>query len=170
MDEQKRLELQAWLDGEVSPSDSARWERLLASDPEAGALAAELRAGNRALLLFEQETRVPVSRDFYWSGIRKQIESAGHRSRRAVAPTVDWVERLRQYLVPASVAAAFMIAGMLATHQVRSSGGQPVAMEASLSSPGTFTYRDFDSGVTLVWLSYPAEKEFAEIDSILRIP
>jgi len=173
MDEAKQLELQAFLDGELPPAKAADWQRRMDADPEVRALGAQLKASNEALAIFEAETRVPASRDFYWSGIRRQIELLEKASarRHETEPPLSWLARIRQYLVPAGVAAAFLIAGMLATHQVRmAESGHPVRLEASLTSPGSFTYRDFSSGITLVWLSYPAEKEFAEIDSILNIP
>ena len=34
--------------------------------------------------------------------------------------------------------------------------------ETALADPGAFTYRDYASGTTLVWLSYPAENELAD--------
>ena len=35
-------------------------------------------------------------------------------------------------------------------------------METAAEDSGAFTYHDYDRGTTLVWLSYPAENEFAE--------
>lgn len=172
MDQATQLELQAYLDGELSPAEAVGWQRRIDSEPQLRALALELQASNQALAVFEAETRVPANRDFYWSGIRRQIEAQETAVPKvgATAAPLGWFGRLWQYLVPAGVTAAFLIAGLLATHQVRMADGSPMRLEASASSPGTFTYRDFSSGVTLVWLSYPAEKEFAEIDTILRIP
>jgi len=38
--------------------------------------------------------------------------------------------------------------------------------ETALADSGAFTYHDDSAGVTLVWLSYPAEKEVAENDEM----
>jgi hypothetical protein len=34
-----------------------------------------------------------------------------------------------------------------------------------MADAGTITYRDDDSGATVVWFSYPAENEFAQNDT-----
>ena len=39
-------------------------------------------------------------------------------------------------------------------------------IETALADSGTFTYRDYSAGTTLVWLSYPADTEVAENDEM----
>jgi len=34
--------------------------------------------------------------------------------------------------------------------------------ETTFADSGAFTYRDYASGMTLVWVSYPAENDFIE--------
>jgi hypothetical protein len=38
------------------------------------------------------------------------------------------------------------------------------SVETALQDSGAFTYHDDSAGATLVWLSYPAENEIAEVD------
>jgi hypothetical protein len=54
--------------------------------------------------------------------------------------------------------AALAIAALVVTNFNPRSGG----MEVALASGEAFTYRNYESGATLVWLSYPAENGLAE--------
>ena len=35
-------------------------------------------------------------------------------------------------------------------------------METAMTDSGAFTYRDYDAGTTLIWLSYPSDNEVAK--------
>lgn len=158
MDNNIELKLQAYLDGELPPAEAREVEDLLGRDEPARGLLAELRNTRRALAGFEEPVTLPESREFFWSKIERQIQFEGRASRKPGAGSLwaGW----RRFLVPASSIAALMAAGLFAVlGPSRSSGPE---FEASLSDPGAFTYRDYASGTTLVWLSYPAENEFAD--------
>jgi hypothetical protein len=43
-------------------------------------------------------------------------------------------------------------------------GGSDSSIETAVEDSGTFTYHDHAAGVTLVWLSYPADNEVADND------
>ncbi len=76
MNWEKQLELQAWVDGELSPADARRVAAVVESDATARALAEELRMTKAFVSANEPEMKVADTREFYWSQIRRQIESS----------------------------------------------------------------------------------------------
>ncbi len=162
MDYQEQLKLQAYLDGELSEGEARDMADRLARDQEAAALLAELRNTRDALAGAEADNPLPESREFYWSKIRRDIE-------RTEAPAPEPVEepllaRLRRLLVPAAAIALVATAGLVASRGLVHSSGS--GAEILLADAGALTYHDFSAGTTLVWLSYPAEKEVADDDGI----
>ena len=164
MKEDLHLRLQAYFDGELSEPEAREVESWLACDDEARALLAELRNTRGALGVFETETRLPESREFHWSKIRREIER--QEKAEAPRPAASALAAWRRFFVPAGAFAALAIAGLLAAHQFGwIGGGRPTEMETALADSGAVIYRDQAEQTTLVWLSYPAENEFAETDA-----
>jgi anti-sigma factor RsiW len=156
MEYEEQLKVQACLDGELPEPEAREAANRLARDPEAAALMKELRMTRQALVGFEAGLRVPESREFYWSKIQRQIERA-ERPAPEPAAAVPWLVGLRRFLAPAAAVAMLVFGGLVV---VRHSGTMaPGGMETT--EAGAFTYRDYAAGATLVWLSYPAENEFA---------
>ena len=160
MNQDFQLKLQACLDGELSAAEGRELETALAADAQAQALLAELRNTSTALAGFEADIKLPESREFYWSKIQRDI------ARLDKGPTAarDVVPFWRRFLVPAGAMASLAIAGMLALQQFGPVGGPGVAVE-TLGDSGAMTYRDDAEGLTLVWLSYPAENQFTDYES-----
>jgi len=164
MKEDLQLKLQTYFDGELSEREAREVEALLAADAEGRALLGELRNTRGALSVFEAEVKLPESREFYWSKIRREIErqEKTETARPSPSPLAAW----RRFFIPAGAFAAFAIAGLLAAHQLGWIGGASLAeLETSLADSGAMIYRDQAEQTTLVWLSYPAENEFAETDA-----
>jgi anti-sigma factor RsiW len=158
MDGERELKLQAYVDGELAPEEARRVGEWLDQDEQARALLGELRDTRRVLSSFEEPMKLPESREFFWSKIERQIQFEARP--RTAAGGASLLEGWRRFLVPASSLAALVVAGSFAVFgPARSSGPE---FEAALSDPGAFTYRDYASGTTLIWLSYPAENEFAD--------
>jgi anti-sigma factor RsiW len=155
------LKLQAYLDGELSEKEARQIERDLANDSGQRELLAELRMTSAALKGLEGAIKVPESREFYWSKIERAI--ASQEVHQPVREKTSIAETLRRFLVPAAGFAVLAIACILGLSQ---SGvfNSPLAFEgeSAVADPGAMTYRDFSTKTTLVWLSYPAEKEFAD--------
>jgi anti-sigma factor RsiW len=168
MTEEQQLRLQAFLDAELPEKDAREIAAWLAGDAEATRLAGELRNTRKALANFELEWRVPESREFYWSKIKREME----RSAPAQAPaqSVSLFTLLRRVLVPLGAVAVLALAGILTLHQVGARAGHPVPVNAILADAGAFTYRDEAQGMTVVWLSYPAEKKLADSPSPDTLP
>ena len=155
MDYKAQLKLQAYLDGELAEGEAGDVAGWLARDREAVALLAELKMTRQAMADFETGIKLPESREFFWSKIERQILAPqAAEPARGLAPLLAaW----RRFLVPATgLAAALMVTVLL----VRGSGGPD--SESSMSDPGALTYRDYNHGTTLVWLSYPADEEAQE--------
>jgi anti-sigma factor RsiW len=155
IDYDSQLKLQAYLDGELSEAEAKEMARRLAQDQELVGLLAELRNTREALAGSQTLVPLPESREFFWSKIEREIQ-------RLPAPAPQRPSRLaawRRFLVPAGAVAGVVIVAMLSLMRPPSAG--PV-VETALAESGAFTYRDYNSGATLIWLSYPAENEFAE--------
>ena len=75
MKQEDRLKIQAWLDGELAPQESAKIADLVDSNLEAKAVADELETIQTILKSGENGAKLEDSRDFYWSQIQRQIES-----------------------------------------------------------------------------------------------
>ncbi len=161
MREEEQLKLQAYLDGELPASEAQKVADRLARDAEATALVTELRQTRSAVAGFDKEIRLPESREFYWSKIQREIERQEKPSSQPEA-AFSWILLFRRALVP--VTAVAMVA-LLAVFL----GRQPADMgsETSLHDAGAFTYHDYERGATLVWLSYPADNEFADYESAM---
>lgn len=165
MKEDIQLKLQAYLDGELPAAEVKAVTELLAGDGEVQGLLTELTNTRKAITAHEAEIKVPASREFYWSGIRREIERA-EKTSPAPSPEVSIFTAIRRMLVPASGVAAVLLAVMLAGHQFYSPNGAfREEVESSFEDSGAFTYRDYASGTTLVWMDYPAENDFPEMDS-----
>ncbi len=162
-DMEAQLRLQAYADGELPAAEAAAVEALLAKDASARTTVETLRNTRAALRDYATSVRVPETREFYWSKIQREIERQERRQETAAAPAApSWVALLRRMLVPAGALAAVMIAGFVTLRQTGVIAPVRVPpVEASLSGGGTFTYRNFATRTTLVWLSYPAEKGLA---------
>jgi len=177
MTEEQQLKLQAFLDGELPEKDTREVAAWLARDPDATALLGELRNTRKALADFGKPgsagvspasaLKVPASREFYWSKIQREIE----RSAPAAVPVKSnsLFTLFRRVLMPLGAVAVLALGGIITLHQF--AGGQhSIQVNALLGDAGAFTYRDESQGMTVVWLSYPAENKFAEKPSADTLP
>jgi len=156
---ESQLVLQAYLDGEAAAGQARPIEQLLAKDLQAQALLAELENTKRALVICrecEHEVKVPETREFYWSEIQREIQRL-EQTVPAPARTPLWA-RWKRWLAYSGAVAGLAIAALLAPRSSHNSG----ELEAAVADTGAFTYRDFKANTTLVWLSFPADKELAD--------
>ncbi|HEY5915042.1 MAG TPA: hypothetical protein VJA21_30990 [Verrucomicrobiae bacterium] len=161
MDYQQQLDLQAYLDGELSEAKARRVAAWLAQDAEAAALAIELRQTRSAVTGYEKEIRLPESREFYWSKIQREIQRQ-ERAEPNAERLPEWLKVIRRLLMPATAMAMVAFIAVMV-------GRQPTGIpsETALTDTGAMTYRDFEKGATLVWLSYPADNEFADYEAAM---
>ena len=165
MDYNAQLKLQSWLDGELPEAEASEITNWLTRDREAASLLEELRNTHNALAGFEATVRLPESREFFWSKVEREIQRL-----EAPAPKTarrSYLSLFRRFLVPASAVAAVLVAGLVLNRPTGLNGRSAVAeIETALADSGTFTYRDYSAGTTLVWLSYPADTKVAENDEM----
>jgi anti-sigma factor RsiW len=164
MDYEAQLKLQAYLDGELPENEQREVANWLARDQEAVALLGELRQTRKAMAGFEDGIRLPESREFYWSKIRREIERQ-EPVRPQAPPAVSLLARLRRWLVPAAGVATVILAGLL----MLPSSDRTAPMETALADSSALIYHDYPSKATFVFLSYPAEDEFATADEMDEI-
>jgi anti-sigma factor RsiW len=163
MDHEKQLKLQAFLDEELSEADANEVASWLAKDQEATLLLAELRNTRQSMARFETGIRLPESREFYWSKIKREIERLEPAAARPEPVRTSWLAAWRKFLIPAGAMAALLIAFLVTIGPPTPPAGG-VEAESAYNDPGTFVYHDYDNHATLVWLSYPAEKDFPEAE------
>jgi anti-sigma factor RsiW len=161
---QKQLELQSHLDGELPEAQAREMAEWLARDLEAAALLTELRQTHAAMAGFEEGIRLPESREFYWSKIQRQIERE-QEPISAPAREMSWLVRLRRFLMPVTGLAVAALLLLVVTRE-NNSGPADTTTETALEDSGAFTYHDASAGVTLVWLSYPADEIVDNDDSL----
>jgi len=163
MNAEFQLKLQAHLDGELPGREAREIQTALATDAEARALLAELRNTRGALAGFESEFKLPEAREFYWSKIQREILRQEQAEPVRSAPLPAW----RRFLIPSGAFAAVAIAGLLGAHQMGwlRTGPRSVQLETFLADSGAMIYRDEQERMTLVWLSYPGENEFADVEA-----
>jgi hypothetical protein len=153
--------LQAYLDGELPSGETQAVVDLVAQNGDLRALLGELTHTHRALAGFEGEIKLPETREFYWSKIARDIQ----RQEKGVTErsSASFLTLLRRLAVPSGVLIALLVGGLVIKREL---GNDPrfevIETDTAQADAGTFTYHDFASGTTLVWLSYPAENEFAE--------
>ncbi|MEK7780665.1 MAG: hypothetical protein AAB370_04095 [Verrucomicrobiota bacterium] len=157
MKEDLQLKLQAFLDGELPSGEAQAVRDLLAGDAAARDLLVELTNTRDVIVAHEATIKVPESREFYWSKIQREIS---REEKTAAAPSFSVSAWLRRILVPAGAVAAVAIAVMLTLPHPGAGDFSTTSSEAA-----AFTYHDYATGTTLVWLDYPSENDFSDEES-----
>jgi anti-sigma factor RsiW len=155
MNTEQQLKLQAFLDGELPEAEAREIANWIANDQEAAALQTELKNTRKALSGHEADIKMPESREFYWSKIRRAI-SIDQPVEKA-APELSLMGQLLRVFMPASALAIVAITALVAAKNfglLKGSAPATPELQTALNDPGAFTYRDEQEGMTVVWLSY----------------
>lgn len=146
------LQLQSYLDGELSSGESRQVTELLAKDAEARAIFEELKMTRTALAGNELEIKLPESRDFYFSKIKRQIEAEERRAQ-PVRSSVQMplLARLARYILPVGGLAAAAAALMFIERSPSNASYVPGEGESS-GEMAAYTYRSQSDRMTVVWL------------------
>jgi anti-sigma factor RsiW len=160
------LKVQAFVDGELPAEDQAETAALIARDADVAALVKELKQTRQALSSYTLDWTLPESREFYWSKIEREIDRLpqeaprnGHLSLAAL---------LWRWLFPAGCVAGLVAAGFLFWQSPWSEGDE-VAWQAADDNVNAFTYRDYNEGLTVMWLSFPGDNAVADSDEAVTI-
>ena len=162
MNEELQIKVQALLDGELPEAEAREVLSLIARDAEVAALHAELKNTRQALAKFDRHIQVPELRDFYWSKIQREIERL-EPAQPVKRPSLLWIW-LRRSLIPATGLCAAVLAFLIlspapAPAPLPVASGQEPEQTADAADSGAMTYHDYSAKATLVWLSFPADKE-----------
>jgi len=147
------LDLQAYVDGELPEERRRQIEATLPSDLDARELVAGLRQLGTLIRAHEPTATVPVSREFYWSQIRRQIEAqteaqarSGQPKAAAASAALGWL----RWLLPAlGVAAVVVVVSMRQSPgEMTLAGGGDV----TLGDVSSTVFRSESDGVTAHWI------------------
>jgi len=159
MNSDTQLKIQAYLDNELSSGDARKLAGLITSDREAQALYNSLRATKDLLKANEPEVKLDDSREFYWSRIQRQIETASREP--APGPASPWWIRIVAPLAGTAALFALVIAVLNpGTNVTRKSSPETLAskplhgqVQDLTPEVSSVTFRSEADGVTVVWLS-----------------
>lgn len=161
MKEDLQFKLQAYLDGELSSGDAQAVRDLLVEDTAARDLLIELTNTRDVIMAHEATIKLPESREFYWSKIQREI-SRDATPAPVPARKFSLAAWLHRALVPAGAMAAVAIAIMLSIPHASGVGD----VSSTSSDTATFTYHNYDTGTTLIWLDYSgSENDFSDADT-----
>lgn len=157
--EQQMLAIQAEVDGQLESQQRFEVQALIAANGAAGVFRDSI-AGTRAVIRRGEPTRVvPGNRDFYWSKIRRQIESAGRTDESAekmksvTAPDgrgALW-SRWIGWGLPALGAAAVVLVMMRSDD--RTDAENVALIEGSQLEASGQVFRSEHDGVTIHWIN-----------------
>ncbi len=160
-DEEFELQIQAWVDGELGPEATRLMVERVRQDPEARALADNLKAFSGLVREECPQPAVPVSRDFYWSGIRRGIEQASPEATRSPASAASHPARWLAWLLPLGAAAMAIALFLPSGPTPDPEGGTLVASDQALidheietpsSDVSSLTFYAAQDSMTIVWL------------------
>lgn len=164
MNHEQQLQLQAYLDGELSDREARKVVDLLASSEEAQKLFAELQYTRNALVENEPEYKLPESREFFWSKIEREIRQSTPKP--VVQPGLSIFAWLQRYLMPVSVAAVAAIIGFVVlnkpdTMQTAYAYGEIESLSEELDS---ISFRSEADRMTVIYL-YDSSSDSVSSDS-----
>ena len=155
MNVEQQLKLQAWVDGELPEAEARQVAAFAQQDGVARALAEELRLTKGFLAGNEPEVKLPENSDFYWSKIRREIESAEKAA--PVAPRVSWTFAWRRLLAPLSGVALIAFLSILSLNvfqqqPIDDSAKYLVEVENLSEDIGSISYRSQSENMFVVYL------------------
>jgi hypothetical protein len=151
------LELQACLDGERDALRCAELEARCAQDTELGAFRAQILASRELLRQHEPDHRVPVSREFYWRQIERQI-SPENRTKTSSSPRIPSWNLVLRWLVPVGGLAAAVALFQLPdgpetpSRTAKAALSTQLALNTSTAESTSVEYRSESDGVTIHWI------------------
>ncbi len=167
------LKLQAYLDGELSPGESAEVAALMEKDATARALYTELQQTSVGLKGNEVEWRLPESREFFWSKIEREIQKLEATPASPAAPW--WLAFVRRHLAAASgfgVATALLVVAAFQMNMVSFLPSHDLfeEIENPIGDSTSFSFRSESQKMTVVWISdsTPSDDESDSADDSIQ--
>lgn len=148
---ESKLDIQGYLDGELSSRQARKVAAWLAGDAEAQRLLNELKMTKAALAGAELEPKLPESGEFYWNKIQREIQRADPAQPR---PTLGFLALWRRLVAP--LAGAALIAFLTVYTFKMYEGSDPkrhLAVVENLSEhTGTYSFRSQSENMFVVWV------------------
>jgi anti-sigma factor RsiW len=154
MNLEAQLDLQAYMDGELSSPAGRKVAEWLAQTPDAQALAAELNLTRTFLAGQELERKVPETREFYWSQIERCLQTAD--SPAEVAPPFISLGWWLRWVIPVGAAALLTFWLVIPSGMDRPANmaflDGPEEIDTSVPDTSTVSFHAASEGVTVVWI------------------
>lgn len=150
MNRESALKVQAYVDGELSPRERAKTERLLQRDPSAQALASELKSTQQLLAANQPVYPLPEPKDFFWSKVAREIDRASAAPQvpaRWAAPA--WLRWTIPAAACALIASLFLLAKFPRPAPLDRSA--PDA-EVAIADKSGFAFNSETDGMSVVWV------------------
>ena len=158
MNEETKIKLQAYLDGELSNSEAREISELLSKDRDAQALLAELQFVKNALHENEMDLKLPETREFFWSKIEREIE---RKPERAVQNSSWWRPAYNRFAAALAAGCALVMVSVIAFNN-ENSATLPVVVEGTGDEMGAITYHSHADRMTVVYLFNRETSEVAD--------
>ena len=163
----QKLQLQAWVDGELSESESRQVAALVEGNHDAQAIVAELRVTRGFLGGNEPEVRLAESHDFYWSKIRRDIERVEQAAELEMG-RAQWWSAWRRLLAPVSGLALIAFVSVLSLNlfnrsQVNENLQHLVEVENLSEDIDSISYKSQSENMFVVYLY--AKEQATESDA-----
>ena len=161
------LKIQSFVDGELDEAGQTEVAALMARDPDVHALVKELKQTRQALVAHEGSLDLPESREFYWSKIERQITGSMPVDEGPM-PTGSLLSTLTRWLAPAACLAGILVMAFLFTGR-DNAAADTLRWQAGFDGVNALTYRDYDEGITVLWLTYPSDNGVANSEEAATI-
>ena len=153
------MQVQAYLDNELSPAEARKVAEVISGNPEARALYDELKDTKQMLVSTgEGPLQLQDPRDFYWSQIRRRIESEERQPERP-KPTAWWM----RLMAPVAGAVALFAVLLSLSDGSKITPGNMASGTPARQGPfheietqaqySTITFRSESEGMTVVWVN-----------------
>lgn len=150
MNEEIKLKLQAHLDGELSEREAREISAQLTNDSEVRSLFAELQFTKTALRGNELEIKLPETREFYWSKIRREIER-GEKQSSPVQHGSWWKPVYMRWAGGLAATCALLMISFVAFNG-KNESYVTAEVERTSDDMGAISYHSDKEGMTVVYL------------------
>jgi anti-sigma factor RsiW len=151
MNTNQKLEIQAYVDGQLPVAEARRVEHQLSADPAGAALAEDLRLVRGVIREGEPLLAVPENREFYFSQIQRRIEAEEKVAAREEARTPKRSNWIRSLFFPA-VGFACLAAVALLTTRESARSFIPGEVDIASDQMSAITFRSEANRMTVVYL------------------
>ena len=167
-----KLQVQAWLDGELPEAEARQVGSWVEQNADAKTLAAHLKSLRVALAGNDPEVKLPESREFYWSKIQREIERFERQE--LTSPAIgSWWPAWRRWLMPAAGLALVAICAIVAARYTGSGGERTEPLLAVVENRsdhlGSYSFRAPDQKMFVVWVYERADVQDAQSNDELEL-